>query len=182
MPNDNIVALRQPRRTFDPLKDAELKTMFKSYFRFKVIDLPPPKKKSGGGTREMINKLNFATRLRRTREKAGWTGNTVASKLEMSPAAYLRYERGEVDPGVSTILKLAEIYECSVDALVYRGGEGGEHNNETFDVKVGNDEGSFQINISGVLRPGVAQREAEDYKPSMPRPKLAGRRKRKKAV
>ena len=129
----------------------------------------------------MTNKLTLGTSLRRTREKAGWTGNTVASKLEMSPAAYLRYERGEVDPGASTILKLAEIYECSVDALVYRGGEGGGHNNETFGVKVG-EKGSFEINISGVLRPGVAQREAEDYKPSMPKPKLASGRKRKKAM
>lgn len=46
MPN-NIFALRQPRRTFDPLKDAELKALFRGYFRFKAIDLPQPKKESG---------------------------------------------------------------------------------------------------------------------------------------
>jgi|GEM_PF-2600483 len=126
----------------------------------------------------MATKLDLATSLRRTREKAGWTGDVVASKLEMSSAAYRRYERGEVDPGASTILKLAEIYDCSVDALVYRGGEGGEHG-EQFDIQVG-DEGSFHINITGVLNTGAAKKHGEAYKPVMPKAKSRGRAKPRK--
>ena len=117
----------------------------------------------------MVDKLSLATSLRRTREKAGWTGDIVAKKLDMSSAAYRRYERGEVDPGASTILKLAEIYECSVDALVYRGGEGGEHG-EGFSVDVG-EEGSFQINISGVLHATGAEKKRKSYRPTMPKSK-----------
>ena len=111
----------------------------------------------------MGEKIDLGTSLRRTREKAGWTGEAVAKKLNLSPAAYRRYERNEVDPGASTILKLAEIYDCSVDVLCKHGGEGGEQQN--FNVNVGDKAGAFHITITGSIAEAAKTKKSGRYDP-----------------
>ena len=63
----------------------------------------------------MANKL--ASGLRRARMAHGWTGERVAKALQMTAAAYRRYERGETEPSASTLLALAKIYNISLDQL-----------------------------------------------------------------
>ena len=111
----------------------------------------------------MGEKIDLGTSLRRTREKAGWTGEAVAKKLNLSPAAYRRYERNEVDPGASPILKLAEVYDCSVDALVMHGGEGGEQQN--FNVNVGDSASAFHITITGSIAEAAKTKKSGRYDP-----------------
>ena len=46
-------------------------------------------------------------------------------------------------------MKLAEIYDCSVDVLCKHGGEGGEQQN--FNVNVGDSASAFHITITGSI-------------------------------
>ena len=60
--------------------------------------------------------MDLGTSLRRTREKAGWTGEAVAKKLNLSPAAYRRYERNEVDP--EGLLELLSLHTHCPDLMI----------------------------------------------------------------
>ena len=76
--------------------------------------------------------------LRAARVNHGMSGASVAKQLEISPAAYLRYERGEVVPGANIITKLSDIYSCSTDLLL-KGESGGvtKFNNIEVDLRQG---------------------------------------------
>jgi len=60
--------------------------------------------------------------LRAARQLYKKSGVEVAEALEMSPAAYRRYERGETMPSAAVILQLAELYGCSPNAVLCTGG------------------------------------------------------------
>jgi len=67
--------------------------------------------------------MTIGEALRAARANAGMTGEQIADRLEISSAAYRRYERDEVSPQASIILMLADIYGISLDTLL-RGSEG----------------------------------------------------------
>lgn len=69
-----------------------------------------------------MNDITLGASLKQARDAHRLKGKEVAEKLGMSSPAYLRYERGEVDPSGKTLLKLAEVYGCSLDALMKGGG------------------------------------------------------------
>lgn len=52
------------------------------------------------------------------REKAGLSQTTVAEKLKCTSAAISQYESGKREPGFETLVKLAEIYGCTVNDFV----------------------------------------------------------------
>lgn len=49
-----------------------------------------------------------------------WTQREIAAKLDTLVANYTRYELGARVPDIDTIIKLAEIYQVSIDYLVGR--------------------------------------------------------------
>ncbi len=61
--------------------------------------------------------------LRAARKRTKISGAKLAEQLNMSAQAYRRYERGEVIPSATTILKLSEILRVSPTALMLTGGE-----------------------------------------------------------
>jgi transcriptional regulator with XRE-family HTH domain len=99
--------------------------------------------------------------MRAARSRAGHTGTKMAELLGMGGAAYLRYERGEVSPAASLILKMAEELKCSPTALMLNGGVelAGDHppramakSGETLDVALGAGE-TVKIEINIHARP-----------------------------
>lgn len=64
----------------------------------------------------------FAERLRRLREsRRPLKSMTVTSQLMgLSPDALRRYERGEAEPSMSALKKIADYYHVSVDYLMGR--------------------------------------------------------------
>ncbi|MBQ6296149.1 MAG: helix-turn-helix transcriptional regulator [Selenomonadaceae bacterium] len=60
----------------------------------------------------------FAARLRQARKAAGLTQAQLAEKTGITQSGYTRYERGINDPSISTLKKLSEILNVSLDWLI----------------------------------------------------------------
>lgn len=63
---------------------------------------------------------NFPRIIRELRQSYGFTQQQVAEKLEVTYQSYQAYERGIALPNLKNFLKLANIYDVSLDYLVGR--------------------------------------------------------------
>lgn len=59
-------------------------------------------------------------RLKEIRIQRGLQQKNVAALLNCSPVTVSRYETGERDPDIETILRLCEIFGCTADYLLGR--------------------------------------------------------------
>ncbi len=57
-------------------------------------------------------------RIRELREARGYTQRELAAMLEMLQPQYFRYETGRRDIPTELLIRLAEIYEVSVDYIL----------------------------------------------------------------
>ena len=62
----------------------------------------------------------FVSQLRRLRKIYGYTQQEVAKKLYMDRSAYAYYELGKSQPRIETLIRLANLYNISVDYLLGR--------------------------------------------------------------
>lgn len=58
--------------------------------------------------------------LKELREENNLTQDEVAEKLSLTRQTISRYETGSIEPPFSTLIKLADIYQCSLDYLAGR--------------------------------------------------------------
>ena len=65
------------------------------------------------------NKIEFGSNLKKIRKKAGISRVKLAEMISYSEKAIEKWETGSSVPPVTTICKLAELFEISVDALLY---------------------------------------------------------------
>jgi|SRR5690625_750702 len=70
--------------------------------------------------------VRFGWRLENLREKTGYSKKEISLKLGFSANVYGSYEREERRPSLETIIKLAEIFDVSLDYLI----RGEEHTSE----------------------------------------------------
>lgn len=59
-------------------------------------------------------------RLRWLRNRFGYSQATLAEMLSISRMAYTQYENGHREPGIDTLVRLANVYGVSVDFLLGR--------------------------------------------------------------
>ena len=59
-------------------------------------------------------------KLKEIREQHGLKQDNVAEYLKISRPAYSRYETGERNPSIETLIKIADFYKISLDNLVGR--------------------------------------------------------------
>ena len=59
-------------------------------------------------------------RLRELRTERGWSQETVARKIDTTLRTYCRYEADGADPKSSALIKIAELYNVSLDYLAGR--------------------------------------------------------------
>ncbi len=57
--------------------------------------------------------------IRQLREERGWTQETLARRLGVGQAAVSAWERGERLPRRRSILRLAELFGVSVEAIAF---------------------------------------------------------------
>ena len=57
-------------------------------------------------------------RIKKLREQEGLLQREVASRLGISQQAVARWEKGKTEPDSATLVRLAEIFGCSVDYLL----------------------------------------------------------------
>ncbi len=61
----------------------------------------------------------FSERLILLREQHHLPQRTVAEAIQITTRAYQRYEYGEREPQLSTVIALAKFYHISLDELVF---------------------------------------------------------------
>ena len=66
----------------------------------------------------------FGMRIRALRQQQNLTQQAVADLLQIDRTTYTKYEAGRVSPDQQGLVRLAEIFGCSVDSLL--GVEGGQ--------------------------------------------------------
>ena len=64
--------------------------------------------------------MNFSERLQMIRKKKGMTQVIVAKKVHITERQYQRYEAGENEPTLSVLLRLADLFDVSLDYLAGR--------------------------------------------------------------
>ncbi len=62
----------------------------------------------------------FQKRLSELRKMNGFTQQFVASKLNIKQPSYIRYENGNAEPSLRNLVRLADLYDVSVDYLLGR--------------------------------------------------------------
>ena len=62
--------------------------------------------------------VEFGQRLRSLREGRGWSVSAAAEAADMAYSAYARLERGEREPSLSTLRRLAEALGCTPNDLL----------------------------------------------------------------
>lgn len=64
--------------------------------------------------------MTFSEHLLFLRKKAGLSQTALAKEIGISWRAYQTYERGQREPGLSTLMALADFYAISLDELACR--------------------------------------------------------------
>lgn len=98
------------------------------------------------------------SRLKMYRKQNGLTQEDVAEQLGVSRQAVAKWERGETMPDIESCIKLADLYETTVDMLV-RNLEESEHGNGKHIF------GCSKINSKGQITLPVKCREVFNLKP-----------------
>lgn len=62
--------------------------------------------------------MNFGERLKKLRIEKQLTQEMLANKLNLSKANISKYESGYLEPGLQTLVKIAEIFETTTDYLL----------------------------------------------------------------
>lgn len=62
----------------------------------------------------------FQRRLKEERLVNGFTQRDMAERLNITQPSYIRYENGKAEPSLENLLKIAEIFDVSVDYLLGR--------------------------------------------------------------
>jgi transcriptional regulator with XRE-family HTH domain len=62
--------------------------------------------------------ISFTANLKRHRKSLGLTQEEFADKIFKSRSAYSMYELGEYEPDLQTLLRIANVFNTSVDDLL----------------------------------------------------------------
>ena len=62
----------------------------------------------------------FQVRLIELRKQYGYTQIMMAEKLNIKQPSYIRYEKGESEPTLENLVKIADVFDVSVDYLLGR--------------------------------------------------------------
>lgn len=62
----------------------------------------------------------FQDRIKEQRKLYGLTQRDIADKLGISQPSYIRYENGSSEPSQENLVKIADIFDVSVDYLLGR--------------------------------------------------------------
>lgn len=67
-----------------------------------------------------LQKFGYGQRMQLIRKRRGFTQQDIADRLTISVVSYARYEGEEREPNLETLLKIADIYDVSIDYLCGR--------------------------------------------------------------
>ena len=59
-------------------------------------------------------------KLKELRKEAGYTQKQIAKMLNVTQSAYSQYENNIIEPDIKTMIKIANIFDISLDMLLER--------------------------------------------------------------
>lgn len=62
----------------------------------------------------------FNEKLKQNREEYGCTQKQMAELIGIAPRSYQRYESGEREPNIETLVQIADFFKISLDDLIGR--------------------------------------------------------------
>lgn len=74
----------------------------------------------------VLKSHNYADRLRELRIEKGLLQKDVAEYISVTRTAYNKYEVAENEPSISSLIKLAELYDVSIDYIIGKQDERGD--------------------------------------------------------
>ena len=63
-------------------------------------------------------KVNFGERLKKEREKRGWSQTFLAEKIHVSRQSVSKWETGKNYPSIEVIIDLSDLFEITIDELL----------------------------------------------------------------
>lgn len=69
--------------------------------------------------KETYDRIAVGVRLRERRKQLGWDRKYVAGKIGLAEKYYSDIERGTCGMSVETLMALTDLYDLSMDALIY---------------------------------------------------------------
>ena len=72
------------------------------------------------GFREKRKKMIFSERVKQLRKAKGWSQQELAKKIGGDARKISHYETGKVTPSIDAVIKLAEVFEISIDYLLLK--------------------------------------------------------------
>ena len=107
--------------------------------------------------------MGLGERLRRLRKERHFSAELLASSCGVKAGAYRRWERNETEPSVSQAIKLAQVYQMTMDEMLFGSGDGGSV--VSVDVEPGQE---VTVRISGnEAQPKVSYQPAVKLENSM---------------
>ncbi|MBU3106716.1 helix-turn-helix domain-containing protein [Clostridium gasigenes] len=100
--------------------------------------------------------MQFYDRLKELREDNGLTQDYVSEKLNITRQSISSYQKGNSEPILSNLIKLADLYNCNLDYLLCR-------TKERCNLNVLNKENKeFILNILNLVDKYEIKRKARD--------------------
>ena len=65
-----------------------------------------------------MSNMNFSERLKKEREKRGWSQNDLAEKIHVSRQAVSKWETGKNYPSIEVIINLSDLFGITIDELL----------------------------------------------------------------
>lgn len=100
--------------------------------------------------------MQFSDRLKELREDHGFTQDYVAGKLNVTRQSISSYEKGTSEPVLVNLVRLADLYNCSLDYLLCRTKEKSNLNVFSQDNK------DFIINLIKLVNKYEVKRKARE--------------------
>lgn len=67
--------------------------------------------------------ISIEVKIKEIRVRTGLLQRDVAQKLNIDRSTVAKWEAGEANPSVNNLVKLAEIFDCTVDEILNKKGE-----------------------------------------------------------
>jgi len=84
--------------------------------------------------------------LKQLREKCGYTQQDLANALKIDRSTYTYYETGKTSPSISTVVKLAQIFNVSYSVLLDSNTENVAEGKTTYKRKRASENTTFELN------------------------------------
>jgi len=92
----------------------------------------------------------FPQQLKKYRTKLGMSQEDIADKLFISRQAVSRWESGDATPDLTNLIKLTDIFDCSLDSLVL--GVAQQHSDASDQGKIDSQEFTFDPRSGEYIR------------------------------